>query len=73
MQFKKIIIIIYLNATTTQDSKETAKANQEGIRNNDVQSNSYNQYQPIGAFSSTTIDPKIEKTRNLFEMFHLAR
>jgi hypothetical protein len=56
------------------DSKETARANQEGIRINvDVQSNSYNQYQPIGASSSTTIDPKIEKTRNLFEMFHLAR
>ena len=35
-------------------------------------SNSYYQYQPIGA-SSSTIDPKIEKTRELFEMFNLAR
>ena len=31
------------------------------------------QYQPIGASSSSVIDPKIEKTRNLFEMFRLSR
>jgi len=31
------------------------------------------QYQPIGASSSSTIDPKIQKTKDLFEMFHLAR
>lgn len=38
-------------------------------------SNSYNQYQPIGASLSVTdnIDPKIAKTRDLFQMFHLAR
>lgn len=38
-------------------------------------SNSYYQYQPIGASNTSVIDPKIEKTRNLFEMFglHLAR
>ena len=37
---------------------------------------SYYQYQPmIGASSNitSTIDPKIEKTRELFQMFHLAR
>lgn len=31
------------------------------------------QYQPIGGSTSATINPKIEKTRNLFEMFHLVR
>ena len=31
------------------------------------------QYQPIGASSSSTIDPKIQKTKDLFDMFHLAR
>ena len=41
-------------------------------------SNSYN-YQPIGGSSllsnltTVTIDPKIAKTKDLFEMFHLAR
>ena len=28
-------------------------------------------YQPIGA--SSTIDPKIQKTKELFDMFHLER
>jgi hypothetical protein len=56
----------------TLHSKETAKANQEGKRiNGDVQSNSYNQYQRMRATSTiSTIDPKIEKTRDLFQMFH---
>ncbi len=31
-------------------------------------------YQPVGASSSSAIiDPKIEKTKDLFQMFHLAR
>jgi hypothetical protein len=30
------------------------------------------EYQPIGA-SSSTIDPRIQKTKDLFEMFHLIR
>ena len=29
-------------------------------------------YQPIGA-SSSAIDPKIQKTKELFDMFHLER
>lgn len=39
----------------------------------------YYQYQPIGAsslesnFPTATIVPKIQKTKDLFEMFHLAR
>ena len=37
-------------------------------------SNYQYQYQPMGAStSSSVIDPKIEKTRNLFEMFRLSR
>lgn len=32
------------------------------------------QYQPIGGSSSiSNIDPRIQATKNLFEMFHLAR
>ena len=33
------------------------------------------QYQPTGASSSSSsaIDPRIQKTKDLFEMFHLAR
>ena len=31
------------------------------------------EYQPIGASTSSAIDPKIEKTKDLFQMFHLAR
>lgn len=31
----------------------------------------YQQYQPIGG-SLSAIDPRIQRTRNLFEMFHLA-
>ena len=30
------------------------------------------QYQPIGA-SSSVIDPRIQMTKNLFEMWHLVR
>jgi len=30
-------------------------------------------YQPIGASSLVNIDPRIQKTKDLFEMFHLAR
>jgi hypothetical protein len=39
----------------------------------------YHQYQPIGAssfgsyFQTATIDPKIQKTKDLFEIFHLVR
>jgi len=36
-------------------------------------SNSY-QYQPIGASNITPIiDPRIQKTKDLFEMYHLVR
>jgi hypothetical protein len=34
-------------------------------------SNYYEQYQPIGA--SSVIDPRIEKTKDLFQIFHLFR
>ena len=33
----------------------------------------YQEYQPIGASSSSVIDPRIQATKNLFEMFGLAR
>jgi hypothetical protein len=36
-------------------------------------SSSYYQYEPIVVGASTVIDPKIEKVKGLFEMFHLAR
>ena len=43
-------------------------------------SNSYNNYQPIGGSSLSsnltpvvTFDPRIQKTKDLFQMFHLAR
>jgi hypothetical protein len=36
----------------------------------DTNSNYQYQYQPIGA--SSAIDPRIQKTKDLFQMFHLA-
>lgn len=41
------------------------------VPNTNSNSYYYHQYQPIGA--SSTIDPRIQKTRNLFEMFHFVR
>jgi hypothetical protein len=42
-----------------------------------LDTNQYNQYQPIGASSlrnySASIDPRIQRTKDLFEMWHLVR
>ena len=37
-----------------------------------VDRNTNYQYQPIGASSMSALCPKIQKTKELFQMFHLA-